>query len=46
VLDLNPQHERAAEAITDLGDISPDTPPDSGGLLRKLFGKRKEGGAS
>ena len=46
VLDLNPQHERAQEAIADLGDVSPETPPESGGLLRKLFGKRKEGGAS
>jgi tetratricopeptide (TPR) repeat protein len=46
VLDLNPQHERTHEAIASLGDVGPETPPESGGLLRKLFGKRKEGGAS
>ena len=46
VLDLNPQHERAAVAITEMGDIGPETPQESGGLLRKLFGKRKEGGES
>lgn len=46
VLDLNPQHERAVEAIGTLGDVAPETQQESGGLLRKLFGKRKEGGAS
>jgi tetratricopeptide (TPR) repeat protein len=46
VLDLNPEHQRAAEAIVEMGDIGPDAPQESGGLLRKLFGKRKEGGAS
>lgn len=46
VLDLNPEHERAAAAIAEMGDLGPETAPESGGLLRKLFGKRKEGGAS
>jgi tetratricopeptide (TPR) repeat protein len=46
VLDLNPQHERALEALANLGDVGPEPPAESGGLLRKLFGKRKEGGAS
>lgn len=45
VLDVNPEHERAAAAIADLGDVGTEPTPE-GGLLRKLFGKRKEGGAS
>jgi tetratricopeptide (TPR) repeat protein len=46
VLDINPEHERAAAAIAEMGDVGTEPPPESGGLLRKLFGKRKEGGAS
>jgi tetratricopeptide (TPR) repeat protein len=46
VLDINPEHERAAAALAEMGDVGTEQTPDSGGLLRKLFGKRKEGGAS
>jgi tetratricopeptide (TPR) repeat protein len=46
VLDLNPEHERAGTALLGLGDLTNEPPAESGGLLRKLFGRRKEGGAS
>jgi len=45
VLDLNPEHREAAAELTALGDVSAEAPAESGGLLRKLFGRRKEGGA-
>jgi TolA-binding protein len=46
VLDLNPDHKEAAAELLEMGDVASEAPPESGGLLRKLFGRRKEGGAS
>lgn len=45
VLDLNPEHKEAAAELTEIGDVAADAQPEQGGLLRKLFGRRKEGGA-
>ena len=45
VLDLNPEHKEAAAELLEMGDIAADPPAEAGGLLRKLFGRRKEGGA-
>jgi hypothetical protein len=45
VLDLNPEHKEAAAELGELGDVTAEAPAESGGLLRKLFGRRKEGGA-
>jgi hypothetical protein len=45
VLDLNPEHKEAAAELLEMGDIAAEAPAESGGLLRKLFGRRKEGGA-
>ena len=45
VLDLNPEHKEAAAELIALGDVAAEAPAESGGLLRKLFGRRKEGGA-
>ena len=45
VLDLNPEHKEAAAELIEMGDVAAEAPAESGGLLRKLFGRRKEGGA-
>jgi tetratricopeptide (TPR) repeat protein len=45
VLDLNPEHKEAAAELLEMGDVAAEAPAESGGLLRKLFGRRKEGGA-
>jgi tetratricopeptide (TPR) repeat protein len=45
VLELNPEHKEAAAELLAMGDVTADAPAESGGLLRKLFGRRKEGGA-
>ena len=45
VLDLNPEHKEAAAELLEMGDVAAEPTAESGGLLRKLFGRRKEGGA-
>jgi hypothetical protein len=39
VVELKPDHEQALVQVALLVPQNPETPPESGGLLKKIFGK-------